>query len=64
MKLSGVLAVPLVLAAAGAAGLVLYLQSEGVTPRALPISETFSDIGATLAKHLGVQPTLHGTALL
>ncbi|QYF94314.1 phosphopentomutase [Massilia sp. PAMC28688] len=36
----------------------------GVAPRALPISETFSDIGATLARHLGVAPTLHGTALL
>lgn len=36
----------------------------GVAPRALPISETFSDIGATLARHLGVTPTLNGTALL
>jgi phosphopentomutase len=36
----------------------------GVAPRALPISDTFSDIGATLAKHLGVAPTLNGTALL
>ncbi|MES2126053.1 MAG: phosphopentomutase [Pseudomonadota bacterium] len=36
----------------------------GVAPRALPISETFSDIGATLAKHLGVPPLSHGTALL
>ncbi len=35
-----------------------------VTPQALPISETFSDIGATLAKHLGVKPLLHGTNLL
>jgi phosphopentomutase len=36
----------------------------GVTPRALPISPTFSDIGATLAHHLGVPPLSHGTALL
>jgi phosphopentomutase len=36
----------------------------GVNPRALPISETFSDIGATLAKHLGVKPLSNGTALL
>jgi phosphopentomutase len=36
----------------------------GITPRELPISETFSDIGATLAKHLGVKPLSNGTALL
>jgi phosphopentomutase len=36
----------------------------GVAPRALPISPTFSDIGATLAKHLGVKPLSNGTALL
>ncbi len=36
----------------------------GVAPRALPVSDTFSDIGATLAKHLGVAPLSHGTALL
>jgi phosphopentomutase len=36
----------------------------GVAPRALPIAETFSDIGATLAKHLGVSPLSHGTAQL
>jgi phosphopentomutase len=36
----------------------------GIAPRALPISETFSDIGATLAKHLGVKPLSNGTALL
>ena len=36
----------------------------GVAPRALPVSETFSDIGATLAKHLGVPPLSNGTALL
>ncbi|WP_426177127.1 phosphopentomutase [Massilia sp. TWR1-2-2] len=36
----------------------------GVAPRALPISETFSDIGATLAKHLGVKPLSNGTPLL
>ncbi|MFC5460193.1 right-handed parallel beta-helix repeat-containing protein [Massilia niabensis] len=35
MKLLTVLAVPLVLAAAGAAAGVFYLQSQGVTPRAL-----------------------------
>ena len=35
-----------------------------VAPRALPISQTFSDIGATLAKHLGVTPLLNGTPLL
>ncbi|TFW32439.1 phosphopentomutase [Massilia horti] len=35
-----------------------------VTPRELPISNTFSDIGATLAKHLGVKPLSNGTALL
>jgi phosphopentomutase len=36
----------------------------GVAPRALPVSETFSDIGATLAKHLGVKPLSNGTPLL
>jgi phosphopentomutase len=36
----------------------------GVAPRALPLSETFSDIGATIARHLGVKPLSHGTALL
>ena len=36
----------------------------GVAPRALPVSETFSDIGATLAKHLGVTPLSNGTSLL
>ncbi|MES2756372.1 MAG: phosphopentomutase [Pseudomonadota bacterium] len=36
----------------------------GVAPRALPISETFSDIGATLAKHLGIKPLSNGTPLL
>ena len=36
----------------------------GIAPRALPISDTFSDIGATLAMHLGVQPLSHGTSLL
>ncbi|HEY0490403.1 MAG TPA: phosphopentomutase [Telluria sp.] len=35
-----------------------------VKPQELPISETFSDIGATLAKHLGVKPLSNGTALL
>jgi len=36
----------------------------GVAPRALAISETFSDIGATLAKHLGVTPLSNGSNLL
>jgi len=36
----------------------------GIRPRALPVAETFSDIGATLAKHLGVKPLLNGTSLL
>ena len=36
----------------------------GVNPRALPISETFADIGATLARHLGVKPLSNGTPLL
>jgi phosphopentomutase len=36
----------------------------GVAPRALPVSETFSDIGATLAKHLGVPPLSNGSSLL
>ena len=31
---------------------------------ALPISDTFSDIGATLAKHLGVTPLSNGSSLL
>lgn len=36
----------------------------GVKPQALPISDTFSDIGATLASHLGVKPLSNGTSLL
>ena len=36
----------------------------GVPPRALPISNTFADIGATLASHLGVTPLSNGTPLL
>lgn len=36
----------------------------GIAPRELPIAETFSSIGATLAKHLGVKPLSNGTALL
>lgn len=32
--------------------------------RELPVADTFSDIGATLAKHLGVKPLANGTALL
>ncbi|MGI4844958.1 MAG: phosphopentomutase [Janthinobacterium lividum] len=35
-----------------------------VAPQELPIANTFSDIGATLAKHLGVKPLSNGTALL
>ncbi|MGX9218073.1 phosphopentomutase [Massilia varians] len=35
-----------------------------VAPQELPIASTFSDIGATLAKHLGVKPLSNGTALL
>jgi phosphopentomutase len=35
-----------------------------VAPRALPVAQTFSDIGATLAKHLGVKPLSNGTPLL
>jgi phosphopentomutase len=36
----------------------------GIAPRALPVSGTFSDIGATLASHLGVKPLSTGTPLL
>lgn len=36
----------------------------GVAAQELPIANTFSDIGATLAKHLGVKPLSNGTALL
>lgn len=36
----------------------------GLTARALEISETFSDIGQTLAHHLNLQPLSHGTKLL
>ncbi len=35
-----------------------------VPAQELPIASTFSDIGATLAKHLGVKPLSNGTALL
>ncbi|MDB5793048.1 MAG: phosphopentomutase [Massilia sp.] len=35
-----------------------------VAPQELPIANTFSDIGATLARHLGVKPLSNGTALL
>ena len=35
-----------------------------VAPQELPIASTFSDIGATLANHLGVKPLSNGTALL
>ena len=36
----------------------------GVKPGALAVADTFSDIGATLAKHLGVKPLCNGTSLL
>jgi phosphopentomutase len=36
----------------------------GINGRELPVAETFSDIGATLAKHLGVKPLSNGTPLL
>jgi len=35
-----------------------------VTPQELPTADTFSSIGATLARHLGVKPLSNGTALL
>ena len=35
-----------------------------VKPQELPTADTFSSIGATLAKHLGVKPLSNGTALL
>ena len=35
-----------------------------VKAQELPTASTFSDIGATLAKHLGVKPLSNGTALL
>lgn len=35
-----------------------------VQPRQLGISDTFADIGQTLARHLGVPPLQHGQALL
>jgi phosphopentomutase len=36
----------------------------GITPRALDISDSFADIGQTLAHHLGVAPLSHGRHLL
>ncbi len=36
----------------------------GVAPRALGISESFSDIGQTLAHHLGVAPLANGVNVL
>ena len=36
----------------------------GVQAQELPTADTFSSIGATLAKHLGVKPLSNGTALL
>jgi phosphopentomutase len=36
----------------------------GVKPQALGISDTFSDIGQTIASHLGVKPLSNGTNLL
>ena len=35
----------------------------GVKAQQLPVSETFSDIGQTLAHHLGVKPLSHGSNL-
>jgi phosphopentomutase len=35
-----------------------------VAPQELPVADTFSDIGATLAKHLGVKPLSNGIAQL
>jgi phosphopentomutase len=36
----------------------------GIQARELPVAGSFSDIGATLAKHLGVKPLSNGTPLL
>jgi phosphopentomutase len=36
----------------------------GVKPQQLPVSESFSDIGQTLAHHLGVPPLSNGNNLL
>lgn len=36
----------------------------GVAPRALGVSDSFCDIGQTLAHHLGVAPLANGTSLL
>jgi phosphopentomutase len=36
----------------------------GIHARELPVAGSFSDIGATLAKHLGVKPLSNGTPLL
>ena len=36
----------------------------GLQPRSLGVSDTFSDIGQTLARHLGVAPLVHGRNLL
>ncbi len=36
----------------------------GVAARALPVSDSFCDIGATIARHLGVTPLSNGTSLL
>ncbi|HEV7815918.1 MAG TPA: phosphopentomutase [Janthinobacterium sp.] len=36
----------------------------GVEPRELGISDSFADIGQTLARHLGVAPLAHGRSLL
>jgi phosphopentomutase len=36
----------------------------GIAPRDLGISNSFSDIGQTLAHHLGAAPLAHGTSLL
>jgi phosphopentomutase len=42
----------------------LLFFGPGVKPQSLGISETFSDIGQTIAHHLGVKPLSNGTNLL
>ena len=36
----------------------------GIAPQALGVSDTFADIGQTIARHLGVAPLSHGKCLL
>ena len=42
----------------------ILIFGPGIAPRALGISDTFSDIGQTLAHHLKLQPLSYGTNLL